>query len=196
MHGLYSINLERFILLDPDRWTLFHAGKMLSSKMQLCLCEFDDSVAITNNDCINWTATGTAFIPQDQQILKYSNIVSSLKFTGPPVDVDMKLLAEHIDYANFVLKVVKAAWLTEATKGIGDQTYLLSLVGEDRLVSFRDETWAGGGFLFAIDKILYLSKSKDEALPKIKKIFENPDTAMPTVLAGYKAEFFNIYNHD
>lgn len=196
MHGLYSINLERFILLDQDRWALLHTGKMLSSKMQLCLCQFDDNLTITNDDCINWTTTGAAFIPQDQQILKFSEIGNSLKVGGPPVDVDVELLLKHIDYAKFVLKVVKAAWLTEATKGIGDQTYLLSLVGENSLVSFRDETWADGGFLFAIDKILYLSKSKDEALPKIKKIFENPDTAMPTVLAGYKAEFFNIYNHD
>lgn len=196
MHGLYSINLERFILLDPDRWTLLHAGKLLSSKMQLCLCEFDDNVAITNDDCLNWTATGSAFIPQDQQILKFSNIGNSLKFFGPPVDVDMDLLMQHLDYVKFVLKVVKAAWLTEAIKGIGDQTYFLSLVGENNLVSFKDETWADGGFLFAIDKILYLSKSKEEAITKIKKIFENPDTAMPTVLAGYKSEFFNLYKHD
>lgn len=196
MHGLYSINLERFILLDQDRWALLHTGKMLSSKMQLCLCQFDNDIAITNNDCINWTTTGTAVIPQDQQILKFSHIGNSLKYIGPPNDVDLDLLTQHIDYVKFVLKVIKAAWLTEAIRGIGDQTYFLSLVEENTLVSFKDETWADGGFLFAIDKILYLSKNKEEALPKIKKIFENPDTAMPTVLAGYKATFFEGLRND
>jgi hypothetical protein len=195
MHGLYSVNLERFILLDDDRWTLLHAAKLLSSKMQLSVCQFDDGTLITKDDCLNWTTD--ASVPQDQQVAKLCYIENSLKRVGPPVDINYDLLQTHLSYVKFVLKMVKVSWETEAIRGIGDQTYFLGLVGEKHLVKFKDETWAEDGFLFTVDKILYLSKNKEEAMLKINKIFNNPDTAMPTVLSGYKSTFFGILkNYD
>lgn len=190
MHGLYSINLERFILLDNDRWTLLHTGKLLSSKMQLCVCEFNDYVDITADDCILWTVTGGVSIPQDQQVPKLTHINDNLNLVGPPTEISLDILTNHINYAKFVLKIIKAAWTTEAVKGIGDQSYFLSLVNETGLVTIKDETWADDGFLFSIDKILYLSNSQDEAMKKIKQIFNNPNAGMPAILEGYRDSFF------
>jgi hypothetical protein len=190
MIGVYSNNLERFLLIKDDRWISLQTGKILSSKFLLSLFEFDNN-KINNNNCSTWGIKDPNVAMLDKPIPRIKYIEDQLfdTLTLSP-DIPQSVFLEYQDYCNFAYNVVLSSRLTDASLNSSDQKYILSLVSDDiPLSTLSDDTGLAKPFLWHIDHILYFSSSKQEALEKISEIFKE-NTNMISSLNSYKQTFY------
>jgi hemolysin activation/secretion protein len=192
MIGLYSNNLERFLIIKDDRWMSLQTGKILSSKFLLSLFEFDNNSNIDNSNCRTWSIRDTSTAMLDKPIPRIKHIEDQLydTLTMSP-DISSSVFLEYQEYCNFVYNVVLSSRLTDANLNSSDQKYILSLVSDNISVStLSDDTGLAKPFLWHIDHILYFSSTKEEALKKISNLFdENLDII--SLLNLYKQTFYD-----
>lgn len=191
MIGIYSNNLERFLIIKDDRWISLQTGKILSSKFLLSLFEFDNN-DINNNNCNTWSIRDPSVAMLDKPIPRIKYIEDQLFDTLAPVtDISPSVFLEYQEYCNFVYNVVLSSRLTDANLNSSDQKYILSLVSDNIPVStLSDDTGLAKPFLWHIDHILYFSSTKEEALEKISNIFKE-NTNMVSSLNLYRQTFYN-----
>ena len=196
MYGIYSINLERFLLISNDLWMLMHSANLLSSKFVLCVCMIDDDVQIYNSNCLTWTLSDPTIAILDKQTPRLKFVHKALFDTGRfPVDIPLEKIVKYQEFSNFVLNVSNAARITDALLNANNQKYFLKLLDStDNIVSINDDTKIPDGFVLSIDKILYLADSKDEAFDKILNLINEPINTV-SWLASYKKTFLKLYNH-
>lgn len=192
MYGIYSHNTERFIAIHNDLWITMATAKLLSSKLTICVCIFNDP-RMTNENCLQWSLVdpGIAIGKQDSQYPRLTRPVEIL-FAGDPIDVNLEVLRRHQKFCITALKVIRAAWMTDAGMNTGDRKYLQSLVGSTYFDTDYDDSGIQGGLRFNVEKIIYLNKSEDEVMQSIDEMFNNPNSIFPTRLKLYKKVFYDF----
>jgi hypothetical protein len=141
MIGIYSNNLERFLLIKDDRWISLQTGKILSSKFLLSLFEFDNA-NIDNNNCGTWSIKDPSIAMLDKPIPRIKHIEDLVFDTlTPSPDIPHSIFLEYQDYCNFAYNIVLSSRLTDASLNSSDQKYILSLVSDNiSLSALSDDT--------------------------------------------------------
>lgn len=194
MIGLYSINLERFLLVKEDRWIMLIAAKLLSSKYTLSVVEFENSM-INDTNCYTWGIKDSGQIASDRQIPRLQilegNEILDKKNSCP--DVYGNQFDECRKYCDFVYKTVLSSRMVDALLNTNDQKYILSLFNKtpNELQITSDDTGLDDSFLINIDKILYFSQTIDEAKILILQLLET-QTNMVSNFNNYKKIFRNF----
>jgi hypothetical protein len=193
MIGIYSNNLERFILIKKDLWVTLSTARLLSSKLCLTVFLIELDSNITNNNCLTWGLVNPELAVSDRQLARLSIIQShdivDLKSFSP--DIDRNKMLDYHQFSEFVYASLESAWITDALLNPGDQKFFINLIDpEFTLTQVSDNTGMDESFLYQINKILYLSNNKQEALASFENLFIQ-DTIMPTNLRLYR----NIFNN-
>jgi hypothetical protein len=179
-----------------------HTAKLLSSKFTLCVCLISKEIKIDNSNCLTWTLEDPSMAISDRQIPRLKIINEKLKDTGSIIENEnwvnnqgldtVSVISECQEFAKFILAVTQAARMTDALLNASNQTYFLNLLDStENIKAIQDDTNLPGGFLYSIDKILYLANSKEDALSKMSLLI--PDNA-DRLLTAYKSTFLNFYN--
>jgi hypothetical protein len=202
MYGIYLNNISRFLLISNDLWMLMHTANLLSSKFTLCVCLISKEIKINNSNCLTWTLEDPSMAISDRQIPRLKIVNDKLKDTGVIIENEgwvksqgldtISVISEYQEFAKFVLAVTQSARMTDALLNASNQTYFLNLLDStENIISLKDDTNLPGGFLYSIDKILYLANSKEDALSKMSMLI--PDNA-DRLLTEYKKTFLSFYN--
>lgn len=196
IYAIYSNNLERFLLVKNDLWTTFHSAKLLSSKLCLTVCEVNSNTNLTNSNCLTWSLEDTNLALSDRQVprlLRLDRAVIDLKL--PAVDMVYDKIVAYKNFSNFVYNCVNAAWYTDALLNTSNQKYFLDILDLDSNLEFSyDPLITGKSFLKEVDKILYLSNSKEEITDGLQDFF-NQKSKDPVTLNLYKKTFFQLINN-
>ena len=194
MYAIYLNDIERFIALEKDLWIAHLSAKLLSSKLSICICDIGNETAITNYNCIQWTMS-TPDLPTSTQ---YPRLIiskdSKLEYVGDPVNTNMDVLKTHQKFCLLVLKVVMAAKMTDILLNHADRKYFQSLLSCTEVAASPDDSGIPGGFLYNIEKILYLQTSEKDILSHIGTMFNDPTNILPRNLAQYKFLFYKYLN--
>ena len=193
MYAIYLNDIERFIALEKDLWIAHKSSKLLSSKLSICICDIGDAV-LTNDNCFQWTLS-TPELPSSTQYPKLvmpSN--AKLEFVGDPIGTNMEVFKSHQQFCLLVLKIVMAAKMTDAILNTGDRKYFQSLLSFDDVESTSDDSGISEGFLYSIERILYLQTTEADVLFCIDEMFNNPSSIFPRNLAQYKSVFYKYLN--
>ena len=190
MIGFYSINLERFFLIEDDRWLSLTAAKILSSKFLICVIEFDGKKC-NNSNCHTWGVKDTSLIFSDLQLPRLQILNDQvIDKTTCTTDLSVETFKNYQKYCKFTYDVIRASRMTDALLNGNDQSYILSLFDKipDGLQIFKDDTGLHNSFLTDIDKILYFSHTVQEAKTKIDTLFLTK-TDMVSNFCRYKKNF-------
>lgn len=194
MYAIYLNDIERFIALEKDLWIAHLSAKLLSSKLSICICDIGNDSSITNSNCIQWTLL-TPDLPTSTQ---YPKLIvskdSKLEFVGDPVNTDLEILKIHQKFCLLVLRIVKAAKMTDILLNHADRKYFQSLLSSTEVAASPDDSGIPGGFLHSIEKILYLQTSEKDVLSSISAMFNDPNNILPRNLAQYKFLFYKYLN--
>ena len=193
MYAIYLNDIERFIALEKDLWIAHNSAKLLSSKLSICICDIGD-VELTNDNCFQWTLS----TPELPASIQYPKLVipsnAKLEFVGDPIEIDMKIFKLHQRFCLLVLKIVMAAKMTDAILNAGDRKYFQSLISFDDVESTSDDSGIPDGFLYSIERILYLQTTEEEVMFCINELFNNSSSIFPRNLAQYKSTFYKYLN--
>jgi hypothetical protein len=187
-YGIYNNGLERFVAVSDDLWITHNAAKLLSSKFSSTVCILNNK-NITNNNCHMWGLVNNSQARQDQQSPAIA-LIDQIEEKGLPVDFDNNDLISDKEFVDFVVLSSYALYLTDAICNASNQKFYNKLVGDNILTKSDDDSGIPEGFIVSIEKILYLSASKDEALDKFTAILDDLTTDRPGQLKMYK----NIFN--
>ena len=187
-YGIYNNGLERFVAVSDDLWITHNAAKLLSSKFSSTVCILNNK-NITNNNCHMWGLVNNSQARQDQQSPAIA-LIDQIEEKGLPVDFDNNDLISDKEFVDFVVLSSYALYLTDAICNASNQKFYNKLVGDNILTKSNDDSGISEGFIISIEKILYLSASKDEALNKFAAILNDLTTNRPGQLKMYK----NIFN--
>lgn len=195
MIGLYSNNLERFLLVKPDQFIGLHTAKLLSSKFFISVFNFQNK-KINNENCKTWSLKNPGLAMLDRQIPRMKFIKNQLiDLKSLPLDISEDIFINYQKFSNFCYNVVMASRITDATLNSSNQDYFMSLLDIHlNLKIYSDDTGLAIPFLTQIDKILYMSMSIDEAKTLISNIFLS-DTNMISNLKIYKKTFYHYLNY-
>jgi hypothetical protein len=189
-YSIYSNSDDRFLLISDDLWTTMHTAKMLCSKMSLSVCNLGEIEDIEN--VLLWGLSDPNESNSGQQHPAYCIIKKGIEYKGNP-EVDFNILNEHQRYVLFVNKAVRASWLTDALFNNTNQDYYLSLLGERKFHTVKDDSGVRDGFLFSIDRVLYTSMTQEEAeLRFMQEVFDFEKSSRPTSLKLYSEKFHSI----
>lgn len=188
--GVYSNNLERFILFDDDLWILLHTAKLLSSKFSLCVCRIDRRYK--NNFPLDYGLSNPAVAKQDQQVPLLIYEMQNIITKDSVYDIPVEILVEQVSYAEQSLKIVKAAWITDAMYNNADHKFYLDLIDDKTILPRDDAAGSSKGFLKSIDSIIYLSNNKEDLRLGLEEIFNGSQSSRPSNLKLYKNTFYKI----
>jgi len=198
MFGIYSNNLERFLIINNDLCLTMQTAKLLSSKFCLSVCKINNSSCIDNSNCLTWSLTDPSMAVADRQVPRLTIIDNNLFDTKTYPAISKEVLFEYHQFCKSVYNIVKASRITDALLNSNDQSYFLKLldVQDSTIVSLSDDTGLEVPFLLQVDKILYMSTSIKEINEKIEKIFIQY-TSLPSTVALYKKTFYyHLDNHE
>jgi hypothetical protein len=188
--GIYSNNLERFILFDEDRWILFHTAKLLSSKFSLCVCSIDSK--FKNVIPLEYGLSNPSIAKQDQQVPLLITEVQNISIKDAVKDIPVDILIEQIEYAKLSLNFVRASWITDAMYNNADHRFYLNLIDETNIPPRDDAAGSSRGFRNSIDRIIFLSNNKEELESSLIDVFNTLESSRPTNLKIYKNTFYKI----
>lgn len=211
-YGLYSLSLDRFMLVDGlDLWCIEHAAKLLSSKFATIVCIFAvKPPPFGVNDSINWSIVNKVrtlpVIQTPEAYVIFSD--TDLIYEGPPVDFmnQMEKITDEQAFAYFVLKIVTAAKLTNfvigSESGINNinQDFYIDLFENEKKIIYPALDKAGWkkNFLTDISQIIYRSQNITEILYSFKKLLSESHLNQP--IFNYKKiyldYFFASFNWD
>ncbi len=193
MYAIYLNDIERFIALEKDLWIAHESSKLLSSKLSICICDIGDT-ELTNDNCFQWTLS----TPELPASIQYPKLVmptnAKLEFVGDPIGTNMEIFKSHQKFCLLVLKIVKAAKMTDAILNTGDRKYFQSLLSFNDVESTSDDSGIPDGFLYSIERILYLQTTEKDVLIQIENMFNNSSSIFPRNLAQYKSVFYKYLN--
>ena len=198
MFGIYSNNLERFLIINNDLFLTIQTAKLLSSKFCLSVCKINNSICIDNSNCLTWSLTDPSMAAADRQIPRLTIIDNNLFDTKTYPAIPKELLFEYHEFCKLVYNIVKASRITDALLNSNDQSYFLRLldIQDPTIVSLSDESGLEIPFLLQIDKVLYMSTSIKEINENIEEIFFQY-TTLPSNVALYKKTFYHyLDNHE
>jgi hypothetical protein len=194
MYAIYLNDIERFIAVEKDLWIAHTASKLLSSKLSICICNIENTSAVTNYNCLQWTMSSLNLPSSSQYPKLIISKDSKLEFVGDPINIDMEVLKSHQQFCLLVLKIVLAAKMTDIELNSGDRKYFQSLLKNDGLLATSDESGIPGGFLHTIERILYLSSNVTTVMSNIEFMFNNSQSVFPRNLSQYKSLFYEYLN--
>lgn len=186
----YSVNLERFILIDSDPWTLLHTCKLLSSKFTLCVSAIENVDPIS--DPLNYTLANPSTVKQDQQVPLLVPQIQKIKMKETDIEIPLNILYSQIAYAEFSLKVVKASWVVDSMYNDSDHNFYLNLLDEKDIISKKDSSGLENKFLHLIDRIIYRANDIKQLKTSLENIFDTSNSIRPTNLKIYKSMFYKL----
>ena len=193
MYAIYLNDIERFIALEKDLWIAMTASKLLSSKLSICVCDIGDTVMF-NDNCFQWTLS-TPELPLSTQYPRlFIPKDSKLEFVGNPINTDIKIFETHRQFCLLVLRIVFAAKMTDAILNAGDRKYFQSLLNFNSVDSTNDDSGIPDGFIFSIERILYLQITEVDVMRHIEDMFNDSSSIFPRNLAQYKSVFYKYLN--
>lgn len=193
MYAIYFNDIERFIFVEDDIWLILHGCRLLSSKFSIFICNTKDNTFLTNENCHLYNLSTTE-LPSFSQYPRLIEHNLKFEFVGLHAQITQDTIEEHRKFCQFVLKVLKAAWLTDAVLNVCDSKFFQTLLEIDNINSDHDLSGILKGFIKSIERILYLGNSEEEILEKIKNLFNNSESYLPSVSAQYKKIFYSYFN--
>lgn len=187
-YGIYSNNLERFIYVDNDLWILMHSAKLLSSKMMLCVINIKND-NLNSNNCFEYSLSNPEEAKQSYQLPQLVTYSTGETFKGPPVDINLDTFTKHRIFIEYVIRTVRASWLTDAQFNVSDHNFLINLLGDTSVRKVNDDSGVDKGFKFCIDQILYTANTLEELKTGIDNIFNYADSNRPKNLKIYEQTF-------
>jgi len=193
MYAIYFNDIERFIFIEDDIWLILHGCRLLSSKFSIFICNTKDNSFLTNENChlYNLSTTELPSFSQYPRLLEHN---LKFEFVGPHADIPQHIIEEKRDFCQFVLKILKAAWMTDALLNVADSKFFQILLEVTDVNSEHDFSGISNGFIKGIERILYLGNSKEEILEKINYLFDNSESYFPSSTAQYKKTFYRYFN--
>lgn len=195
-YAIYLNSAERFILILEDLWLALQAARILSSKMSLCVCDISNFQPVKDDECLEWGLLDASESKQNQQHPSLSIIKKGILKKGKQVDINSEILDRDKDFASFVVKIIKSSFIVDSLYNNVNQKFYLDLLDERDLQSVADDSGVKGGFVRYINKILYLSNSKEEIKTKLDEMFDNDKSSRPTNLKMYKAAFYKFLSNE
>lgn len=209
-YALYAICMDRFLLVDNlDLWPLFHAAKLLSSKLTLTLFVFSSgSAPFENNNCMLWTTLNKESVLPKKQTPAIAIIKDNKELVKAGASEDYSEDLAHTvkvqEFALFVVKAVNAAYLADLfvsnhpEVNNEDQSFYLNLFNASQLseiVAAEDRTLWKRGFLNEISATLYKAQTIEEALDIFSKMyFEKTNEESNWFKNLYLKTFFDFLN--
>lgn len=194
MYAIYLNDMERFVAIESDLWIVLLASKLLSSKLSICVCDIGETDAIDNFNCFQWKLA-TPELPASTQYPKLIKVENPrLVYSGNPINFDIEIFLKHQSFCLTVLKVLKAAKLTDAVLNFADRKYFQTLLGVDDVNSTADDSGVPEGFLLSVERILYLSTSEEEINQSLDLMFNDKESIFPRNLQMYKETFYKFLN--
>jgi hypothetical protein len=136
--------------------------------------------------------------PELPASIQYPKLVmpanAKLEFVGDPIGTNMEIFKSHQKFCLLVLKIVKAAKMTDAILNTGDRKYFQSLLSFNDVESTSDDSGIPDGFLYSVERILYLQTTEKDVLIQIENMFNNSSSIFPRNLAQYKSVFYKYLN--
>jgi hypothetical protein len=185
--GIYSLALDRFILVDNrDLLLIMRTANILLSKLQTLVYCLPAEHSLTNNNCLNYSiynktnqkiATSSALVAGTYPLLRHFPTDAVLTESGVPEDFKscVEQLVNIQNYAAFVNKCNYAINLTQMIFDFdSNNIYAGNIVPTewtDKFVIGQDRSNLPQGIFFELQTILYLSHSIDDASDKIHKIW-------------------------
>lgn len=176
VYGVYLSSLDRFLFLDRlDLNATLHAAKLLSGKMSLTTYVLPQKNDMTSEDSLSWVLRAKNKIRLseiDKPRLLLIEDGDEIRKIGEPKDIEMDTVLRHREYALFVLRVTYAMRLTDALCNSTEHPFYMKFFPDiaSNLGYQSDDSHWPNGFIFNIEKILYLSNSVDEVLQKFSKL--------------------------
>lgn len=197
-YGLYSPGLDRFLIVDRyDLWTLFHAARLLSSKLPL-VCYAFPPAGLSISNCLKWTLVEktTQLSSNQTPVLKALESPQDLVELGVAPDFSevAASLVRDQEFALFVLRATRAMRVTDAMLNRSAQDFFTRLSPDFKAAApFRetiDDTSWPLGFVGAVERILYHSLSIEEALERLEK--QLPRRQRKDTVTEYSETFFGL----
>lgn len=185
--GIYSLALDRFILIDDrDLMLIVKTANILLSKLQTLVYCLPINHVLTNENCLDYSiynktnqkiATSAALVSGTYPLLRQFPTNATILESGVPED--FKLLEEQLynikNYAAFVNKCNYAINLTQMIFDFdSNNIYSNNFVPADwtnHFVIDQDRSKLPQGVFFELQKTLFLSQSIEEATDNIHKIW-------------------------
>ena len=186
----YSVNLERFVLVDRDSWPLLHTAKLLSSKFSPCVCAIEDHASPLRP--LDYTLENPSNAKQDQQVPLLVPQIQKIKLKETDIEMPLDILYSQIDYAELSLKIVKASWIVDSMYNDSDHSFYLNLLNEKGIETKKDSAGLEDKFLHLIDRIIYQSDNVAELNSSLENIFDTKKSIRPTNLKIYKSTFYKL----
>jgi hypothetical protein len=185
--GIYSLILDRFILVDNRDLTLvMKTANILLSKLQTLVYCLPADHQLTPDNCLNYSmynktsqkvATSAALVAGTYPLLR--QFPNNAEIVNSGVPEDFKSHKEQLDniknYTHFVNECNYAINLTQMIFDFdSNNTYSKDFIPTDwtdHFVIDQDRSSLPQGIFFELQKILYLSHTVEEATDKIHKIW-------------------------
>jgi hypothetical protein len=187
-YGIFDHSSNCFLLSSNDLWITMHVSKLISSKIPVSVCDISNFQDINPNP-ENWTLINTSEINNN---LKLFIIKEGIEKN---IKIDENIVSAK-DLADWVYKITKTSWLTDAYLNIANQNLYMTLLDEKSFSSFDEILGLEKGFLDSIDSILYQSSSIDEINEKIKIFFDNSYCLRPSLFKFYKKTFYDLLKNN
>jgi len=194
-YGIYNNGLERFVAISDDLWSIHHTAKLLSSKFSSTVCVVSQP-EITNENCHLWGLTSHANAKQDRQTPVLVIVNNAVEVKGFPDDTTEEAFYSDKEYIQFVLKVSYAMRLTDAVCNTGDQTFYNKFFPEHNLTKIVDDSGIIGGFVTSIEKILYFSLSKQDAINQLNVVLDSTGSDRPGQTTAYRNMFNSLLGQE
>jgi hypothetical protein len=192
MYAIYFNDIERFILVEEDLWLTLHACRLLSSKFSIFICSTVNNEHITNETCYLYNLSTTE-LPTFSQYPRLIDVNLNFEHVGLHLGVPLETILEKRKFCQFVIKVLKAAWMTDSILNVADSKFFQTLLEIKEIESEHDFSGIPTGFIKSIERILYLSESEEEILEKIDSLLNDSNSYLPGALAQYKKTFYKYF---
>lgn len=197
-YGIYSIGVDRFILLDKiDFWTTLQTAKVLSSKLPtIVFCLGKDIIDIDSEDILRYSINENEkylvhqSTNQTPSVEKIENSNSVIKTIDSKDYSDRKdILNDLVEYAYFTQRILYAVNMSDVMNNVDDHTFFANMLSEDIPLDVRSSTksYMPNGIVNAVRKVLYLSSSVEQAMEEIDILFRNSKSR-------YKTDFYDLAN--
>jgi hypothetical protein len=192
VHGLYSMSLDRFILVDSlDLSAVVQTAQLLSSKLFLVTYVLPEGLPLTNQNCMRWTLKNKL-----RQSFAHKPPLVVMKPDGKILEDgwpagDLETHFADQEYALFVWRATLALRLTNMQLNMVDHPFYMKFFPQaDTLRAYHDDTKWPVGFVTAIERVLYLSNSVNEALHEFAQLL--PPDRLTKSLQSYYEIFYNL----
>jgi hypothetical protein len=184
-HGIYSIGIDRFLLVDKmDLRMTLKCAKILSSKLPTAVFYLGEATRkFETYEALFWSITDKNIYQGGSQTPVLSKIheINGVEFQGAPLDYQtpeqLHALVDLQNYALFVQRALYAIHYADMICNDDDHFFFARLmksnVGE--IINVRPDFSLATdvGMVIATERILYMAQSIEEATDQIVKLWQD-----------------------